>query len=149
MKKIRKISSTLAVAVLTLIFSHSANAQNAGYEVEISGSGDAYEDYYTQFMPTELMLGFFKFKPKLITLKAGQQITWTNKSFAAHTVTADPRIAKDPASVILPPGAQPFNSGSFSLGQKYTHIFTVPGDYKYFCIPHELHGMVGYIHVEP
>ena len=56
--------------------------------------------------------------------------------------------ADDPASVLLPPGAQPFDSGDIPAGQVYRHTFTVPGEYRYFCIPHEDMGMVGTVIVQ-
>jgi plastocyanin len=43
----------------------------------------------------------------------------------------------------LPPNTKEFDSGLISPGKDYSHTFTVPGTYKYFCIPHEAAGMVG------
>ncbi len=45
--------------------------------------------------------------------------------------------------VALPVGAKPFNSGNLKPGQAYRHTFTVPGRYRYFCVPHEGAGMIG------
>jgi plastocyanin len=53
---------------------------------------------------------------------------------AEITITAD---------VALPAGAGPFNSGNIGLGKEFSYTFTVPGTYKYFCIPHETSGMTG------
>jgi plastocyanin len=64
-----------------------------------------------------------------------------------HTVTADPRLAPDPSHVMLPAGAEPFNSGSIKHGQVYRRTFTVAGDYHYFCIPHHGQGMMGMLRV--
>jgi len=30
-------------------------------------------------------------------------------------------------------------------GETFTHIFTVPGEYKYTCVVHEAKGMIGTI----
>jgi plastocyanin len=45
----------------------------------------------------------------------------------------------------MPAGAKPFNSGNIEPGKQYPHTSTVPGTYKYFCIPHGALGMVGTI----
>ena len=89
------------------------------------------------------------FNPGEITIVQGQTVEWRNKSIMDHTVTADQRVAKNPASVMLPQGAAPFNSGHIKPGQVYRRTFTVPGTYRYFCIPHEGKGMVGILRVQP
>ncbi len=86
----------------------------------------------------------FSFDPKTITIAPGQTVEWRNTSVLSwHTATCDPKLAKHAASVSLPAGAQPFNSGAVKAGQTYSHTFTTPGTYHYFCIPHESMGMVG------
>ncbi len=79
-------------------------------------------------------------------LKAGGTITWKNVGNIFHTTTDSSSLAANPADAGLPSGAstwnQPLNpGGSFSLK------LTVPGTYKYFCIPHESLGMLGQITV--
>ena len=68
---------------------------------------------------------------------------WTNTSFDMHTVTADASLAADVSHVLLPDGAEPFNSGLIAPEKTFTKTFAVPGRYRYFCIPHEATGMVG------
>lgn len=83
-----------------------------------------------------------------ITIRVGETVVWVNEGGANHTVTADPELADDPGvSVLLPEGAEPFNSGKIRTGERFAHTFLVPGTYKYFCIPHESR-MVGMIHVK-
>lgn len=43
---------------------------------------------------------------------------------------------------MLPSGAQPWDSGIVAAGQSWSYTFTTPGEYTYFCIPHEAAGMV-------
>jgi len=64
-------------------------------------------------------------------------------------VTADPAAAKNPTDAELPPGAQAFDSGPLRPGQVYRHTFSVPGRYRYFCRPHEMHGMTAAVVVIP
>jgi plastocyanin len=99
--------------------------------------------------PTVRMTSSLKYEPAKLTVRTGQTVHWKNVSIMSHTVTADPSIAKNPADVSLPAGAEPFTSGMIRPGKSYDHVFTVPGTYRYFCIPHETSGMVGTVIVEP
>ena len=89
------------------------------------------------------------FSPARVEIRAGQAVRWRNTSSFSHTATADPALARDAANVRLPSGAATFDSGDIGGGQEYTHTFTVAGEYKYFCIPHEQIGMVGTVVVLP
>jgi plastocyanin len=90
----------------------------------------------------------FEFVPKHITIMAGQSVEWNNTAaLETHTVTADPSLAKEKADVTLPSGAEPFNSGSLKPGETFRHTFTIPGTYRYFCIPHEQMGMIAEVEV--
>lgn len=98
---------------------------------------------------TVQMMPSLQFGPATVTIKAGQAVRWHNASGFSHTATADPGLAANPADVQLPTGAQAFNSGELTAGSDYVHTFTVPGEYHYFCIPHETSGMVGTVIVQP
>jgi plastocyanin len=92
----------------------------------------------------------FSFIPDHITINAGQSVEWNNTAaIETHTVTADPKLAQNIKSVALPPGAEPFNSGDLKADAIFRHTFTVPGVYRYFCIPHEKMGMIGEVEVKP
>ena len=93
------------------------------------------------------------FDPAEITVSVGDTVTWENVGSVPHSVTAYEEQ--------LPDGATYFASGGFDgeeaardawgnssggtlfEGQEYEHTFEVPGEYPYFCIPHEIGGMVG------
>lgn len=85
------------------------------------------------------------FSPETVTIEAGGTVTWRNTSDVLHTATGDPDQAVDPDNVRLPQGADPWDSGGVTPGSDYSRTFDVPGEYRYFCIPHELAGMVGTI----
>lgn len=87
------------------------------------------------------------YDPSRVTIQAGETVRWTNPSSMYHTVTADPELARDRKNVALPEGADTFNSGKIQAGETYSRTFTVPGHYRYFCIPHEAAGMIGEIDV--
>lgn len=88
------------------------------------------------------------FEPRQVTIAVGGTVEWNNTSLLVHTVTADPDKATLPTSAALPDGAEAFDSGLLQTGQTFEHTFTVPGTYRYFCIPHEGALMVGEIVVE-
>ncbi len=89
------------------------------------------------------MTGTFTFEPGTVEIAAGDTVEWRNVSSMPHTATADARLATDPSFVSLPDGAEPFDSGNIGPGGTFSHTFTVPGRYDYFCIPHQGFGMRG------
>ncbi|HTW88402.1 MAG TPA: plastocyanin/azurin family copper-binding protein [Candidatus Binataceae bacterium] len=86
--------------------------------------------------------------PKQVTIHVGDTVKWVNTAQTLHTVTFDPAKAVNKANVQLPAGVAPFDSGFMMPGQDFSHTFTVPGEYKYFCIPHEKDGMIGFVTVK-
>jgi plastocyanin len=89
------------------------------------------------------------FEPERITVRVGDTVEWRNPTRLPHTVTTDPEEAQDPEHVQLPEGAEPFNSGNIMPDETFSHTFNVAGEYQYFCIPHEMQGMLGHVTVEP
>jgi plastocyanin len=78
------------------------------------------------------------FSPSSVTIQVGDSVTWRNTSQLAHTSTCDASKANDPeASVRLPAGAEPWDSGILTPGGEFSHTFETAGTYRYFCIPHE------------
>ncbi len=88
------------------------------------------------------------FVPSKVTVKVGDKVEWINNAQSLHSVDADPSKAQTPGDIVLPAGAKPFDSGFMAPGAKYSYTFTVPGTYKYVCLPHEKDGMKGEIVVE-
>ncbi len=83
------------------------------------------------------------FEPPQIEAKVGDTVEWINESIVAHTVTCDPAKVADKKNCALPEGAKAFDSGDMEYQANFTQVFTVPGTYRYFCIPHENMDMVG------
>lgn len=91
----------------------------------------------------------FRYQPESLTVRVGDTIEWINFGrLVGHTVTADPNEPLEPRHVVLPPGAEAFDSGLLPTGASFRHTFTVPGRYVYFCESHEAQGMVGEVIVE-
>jgi nitrite reductase (NO-forming) len=80
------------------------------------------------------------FSPNNIKVKVGNTIVWTNDDSTIHTVTS--------GSPNTPDAGQVFDSGLTSLispSKTYSHKFTSPGEFSYFCRLHPT--MIGEIEV--
>jgi plastocyanin len=88
-----------------------------------------------------------KYMPMKVAIKVGQTVEWVNNAQTLHSVTTDPDSAQKPGDVSSPSGAKPFDSGFMKPGMTFDYTFTVPGTYKYLCLPHEKDGMIGYVTV--
>jgi len=89
-----------------------------------------------------------KFMPLTVTIDKGDTVEWINNAQSLHSVTTNPSVAQDPKDVSLPNGAKAFDSGFMPPGAKWSFRFTVPGTYKYLCLPHEKDHMVGVVVVK-
>ncbi|MHB1317526.1 MAG: plastocyanin/azurin family copper-binding protein [Anaerolineae bacterium] len=69
----------------------------------------------------EVELEDFQFVPKVLTVRVGTEVKFSNKDSAVHTVTSDTGL---------------FESGSLSKGDDFFYTFTEAGEYPYFCAPH-------------
>jgi plastocyanin len=89
-----------------------------------------------------------KFVPLTVTIQKGDTVEWINNAASLHSVTTNPAVAQNPKDVSLPKDAKPFDSGFMPPGAKWSYKFTVPGTYKYLCLPHEKDGMIGIVVVK-
>jgi len=69
----------------------------------------------------------FQFRPKVLEIKPGTQVTWTNGDDIEHTVTAG---APDTAQ-------QTFDHSLGAQGSTFRFTFERPGRYPYFCSRHQ------------
>jgi plastocyanin len=74
----------------------------------------------------------FAFGPPDLTVAAGTTVTWTNEDGEVHRVNDD---------------HNGFSSAALDTNDSYSHTFTTPGIYHYFCSIHPY--MVGKIVVRP
>ena len=89
-----------------------------------------------------------KFVPLTVTIQKGDTVEWINNAASLHSVTTNPAVAQDPKDVSAPAGAKPFDSGFMTPGAKWSYTFTIPGTYKYLCLPHEKDHMTGIVVVK-
>ena len=106
-------------------------------------SGPAYSASSSDVAATVDMTTTLNFDPGEVTVQVGDTVEWRNKSLFTHTVTADKSLSKQPDKVLLPAGADPFDSGDIPPGEIFRRKFQVAGRYDYFCIPHEGRNMRG------
>jgi plastocyanin len=72
---------------------------------------------------TKVHIDNFAFGPARITVAPGTKVTWDNRDDIPHTVTdaAEPRE---------------FKSAALDTGDAFSHVFSLPGTYRYFCSLH-------------
>ncbi|MEO8668799.1 MAG: plastocyanin/azurin family copper-binding protein [Bauldia sp.] len=85
------------------------------------------------------------FDPVGFLVGPGATVRWRNDDAGnSHTTTAyHPDNRGHPLRI--PEGAVPWNSDYLLPGETFAVTFAKPGVYDYFCIPHEMAGMVGRI----
>ena len=98
------------------------------------------------------------FDPPTVTVEVGDEVVWRNTSSRGHTVTAYESGIPEDAAFFASGGYDDVETartayhnslgGLIDSGETYAHTFDVPGEYAYFCVPHEQAGMVGTIVVE-
>jgi plastocyanin len=73
--------------------------------------------------PNEVRIDNFAFAPRSLTVAAGTKVTWVNRDDVPHTATSS---AKPRA----------FDSRTLDTDDRFSHTFTTPGVYDYFCAVH-------------
>jgi len=74
-----------------------------------------------------------RFIPADMTIVVGTTVRWTNYGEQAHDV-----VANDGS----------FRSGNLITSSSFSHTFTTPGRYSYYCTPHISDLMMGIIVVQ-
>jgi plastocyanin len=76
------------------------------------------------------------FKPEVIEVQPGTEVVWENRGRNAHDVV--PTEDGQDWGIAL---------SAFTPGVSYSHVFTTPGEYPYYCSAHgtKTRGMVGTI----
>ena len=121
-------------------------------ETGSGGSSGEWTETSTVEMTDELT-----FAPERIRVSAGTEVTWKNVGSIGHTVTAYEDETPDGAAYFASGGfdsqqaaADGYSSGqegNVPKGESYSHTLETTGTYEYYCIPHEMNGMVGTVKV--
>lgn len=84
----------------------------------------------------DVQLGETSFTPNQLTVAPGARIRWVNQNDIQHTITPD--------------GHSAWTRQALSTeGQTFEVVLNNPGDYSYFCEPHQALGMTGSVTVQP
>ncbi|WP_123534856.1 plastocyanin/azurin family copper-binding protein [Halosimplex salinum] len=115
-------------------------------------SGEEWTETDTVEMTDEL-----GYEPERIRVEAGTTVTFDNVGSIGHTVTAYDDGIPDDAEYFASgdfdsqdAASEAYSedqSGNVPAGETYEYTFETEGTYEYYCIPHELNGMVGYVEV--
>ena len=90
-----------------------------GTEARLDTSSKSSEEAVS----TQIVIDNFTFNPPMLTVTPGTKVTWVNRDDVPHTATstAKPRT---------------FDSGTLDTDETFSHVFTTPGTYDYFCAVH-------------
>lgn len=73
-------------------------------------------------VPNQIGIDNFSFAPPALTVSAGTRLTWVNHDDVPHQIVSiDKRFTSSPV---------------LDTGERYSHAFTAPGTYGYFCSIH-------------
>ncbi len=78
------------------------------------------------FAKPMLDIKLFQFKPKMLAVKRGATVTWSNGDAIEHSVTSGEPGKPSPA----------FDSGFFTKGGSFSHTLEAAGSFIYFCKRH-------------
>jgi plastocyanin len=89
--------------------------------VMFAGGGAAQAAAPRPATETRVAIKQFKFQPAHVRVAAGGTVTWENDDEEEHTVTAQDRS---------------YTSAGLDANETFSHTFTTPGTYTYFCALH-------------
>lgn len=70
--------------------------------------------------PTAVQIDNFTFAPEVLTVRPGTEVRWTNHDDMPHTIVSDGN----------------FKSSALDTDDAWSHTFTKPGEYAYYCSIH-------------
>lgn len=130
-------------------------AAGTGLSVGLAGCVGGSADPAAEF---DVGMSARAFDPESITVTTGTTVVWKNTSSIAHTVTARAEGIPEDTAFFASGGYDTQaaaeeawrggNGGAIYQGETYERDFPVPGEYVYYCIPHEAAGMAGVVTVE-
>jgi plastocyanin len=71
----------------------------------------------------KVFIDTFAYDPPRLVVRPGTRVTWVNRDDVPHTVTSSDEPKK-------------FASGALDTDEQFSHTFTAPGTYPYFCGVH-------------
>ena len=92
--------------------------------------------------PNQVTIKLIAYRPATLTAPVGDTVTWTQTDPGFHTVTSG--TVEQGSSGVTPQPDGKFASGQLATGKTFSHTFTEPGTYTYFCEIHPatMHGTI-------
>jgi plastocyanin len=154
----RFLASSGVVGVAALAGCTGGDGDDGGEETteetteEDAGDGEEWTETDNVEMTDDLV-----FDPDRIEVEAGTTVTWETTGAVGHTVTAYEDGIPEDAEYFASGGFDSEDAavdgfdegqeGNVAQGETFEHTFETTGTYEYYCIPHEMNGMVGYVKV--
>ena len=117
----------LSIIFLSCMQGHHAFAENRTVTIPVGAANPNFDTPATDW-----------FSPSVVTVQAGDTVTWVNKDKEIHNITSGKGITRvqfaTTSNVGTPDGL--FSSGSFKPGDSWSYTFAKPGIYHYFCSIH-------------
>lgn len=123
-------SSTCTITSGSAARSVAAVATIASLCLLLGGTCAPADDHTADPVFVEVEIENVAYRPKDITIQAGQTVRWINNDPVAHTVTSGNPGDADEGSL--------FDSGDLIQFDSFSHQFNVPGEYVYHCRRHPL-----------
>ena len=76
-----------------------------------------------QAATVQIRIDNFTFEPRTLTVAVGTKVTWVNRDDVPHTATSTAKPKR-------------FDSGTLDTDGTFSHRFSAPGTYDYFCVVH-------------
>jgi plastocyanin len=138
----RNLRAMRRVAAAVLVLGSAATLAACG-EDGASASGDGATTAAPSIAPTGVVVPVValdnSFRPQQLEVHVGDTVSWENRGNNDHNVLS------------VETGEWGAEVTEFNPGDVYTHVFTQPGEYAYYCSIHgsEHAGMTGTITVKP
>jgi len=155
----RFLASSGVVGVAALAGCTGGDGDDGGEETteettEEDGNGGGEDWVETDYVE---MTDDLVFDPDRIEVESGTTVTWETVGAVGHSVTAYEDNIPDDAEYFASGGfdseqaaVDGYNEGqegNVAQGETFEHTFETTGTYEYYCIPHEMNGMVGQVRV--
>lgn len=66
-----------------------------------------------------------------VTISTGTTVVWQNLGTDRRAITTDASLLGDPSLVVVPEGAEPWDSGDLTAGMTWEFTFEEPGTWVY------------------
>jgi plastocyanin len=96
----------------------------------------------TAAVANQIQMKLIAYRPMNLTIKVGETVTWKQNDPGFHTATSG--TVDQNAGGVTPKPDGKFDSGQLATGKTFSHKFTEPGTYPFYCEIHPatMHGTI-------